>query len=60
MSAPEQVWTSWRKSSYSGNTGGNCVEIAFAVEAVAVRDSKNAIGPMLSFNAAAWTAFLTR
>ncbi len=32
----------WRKSSYSGNTGGDCVEVAdLGLLGVAVRDSKN-------------------
>ncbi|MFC4083946.1 DUF397 domain-containing protein [Amycolatopsis samaneae] len=30
----------WRKSSCSGGINGNCVEVAFVPEAVAVRDSK--------------------
>ncbi|MHC3474033.1 DUF397 domain-containing protein, partial [Streptomyces sp. 7R007] len=28
----------WRKSSYSGDQGGECVEVAEAPTAVAVRD----------------------
>ncbi|GAA2588175.1 DUF397 domain-containing protein [Streptomyces roseoviolaceus] len=32
----------WRKSSYSGSTGGDCVEVAdLGLPGVAVRDSKN-------------------
>ncbi|MBB5956068.1 hypothetical protein FHS29_002654 [Saccharothrix tamanrassetensis] len=31
---------SWRKSSYSGNSGGDCVELRVGLGAV--RDSKNA------------------
>ncbi len=30
----------WRKSSYSGNTGGNCVEVAIDGGRVLIRDSK--------------------
>ncbi|MET8806399.1 DUF397 domain-containing protein [Streptomyces sp. NPDC004546] len=30
----------WRKSSYSGSGGGDCVEVAIAPSAVHVRDSK--------------------
>lgn len=48
----------WRKSSYSGAGTGNCVEVAYAVEAVAVRDSKNAVGPMITVTPAAWRAFV--
>jgi uncharacterized protein DUF6879/uncharacterized protein DUF397 len=37
----------WRKSSYSGNNGGNCVEVASNLTGiVAVRDSKNRGGPV--------------
>lgn len=41
----------WRKSSYSGSNGGDCVELADAAaavaDAVAVRDSKDPDGPVL-------------
>ncbi|GGT69972.1 DUF397 domain-containing protein [Actinomadura citrea] len=39
----------WRRSSYSGSNGGNCVELAETVAAsvVAVRDSKDPHGPVL-------------
>lgn len=47
----------WRKSSYSGNGGGNCVEVATAGGIVAVRDSKNPDGPSLAFSPDDWRAF---
>lgn len=48
----------WRKSSYSGGTvDDNCVEVGF-VQAVRVRDSKNAAGPELGFSATTWRAFV--
>jgi hypothetical protein len=47
----------WRTSSYSGSNGGNCIEVAVADRAVAVRDSTNPGGPTLAVTAAAWTAF---
>ena len=48
----------WRKSSYSGNGGGNCVEVAsMAGGGFAVRDSKDPDGPRLMFTAAEWAAF---
>jgi Domain of unknown function (DUF397) len=50
----------WRKSSYSGATDGNCVEVAFTVEVVGVRDSKNVPGPTLEFSPAQWRAFTAR
>ncbi|MER7542005.1 DUF397 domain-containing protein [Actinomadura sp.] len=38
----------WRKSSYTGSNGGNCVELAeVAGSVVAVRDSKDPDGPVL-------------
>ncbi|MDQ3404484.1 MAG: DUF397 domain-containing protein [Actinomycetota bacterium] len=48
----------WRKSSRSSDEG-NCVEVAFA-DAVAVRDSKNTAGPMLTFPESTWAAFLSQ
>jgi hypothetical protein len=48
----------WRKSSYSGDNGGACVEVASA-EAVLVRDTTNRSGPVVTFTADAWQAFLT-
>jgi hypothetical protein len=48
----------WRKSSYSGTTGGNCVEVARNLPgAVAVRDSKDPEGPKLAFAAEEWAGF---
>ncbi|MEU4119708.1 DUF397 domain-containing protein [Kitasatospora sp. NPDC028055] len=49
----------WFKSSYSGNEGGECIEVAETPAAVHVRDSKDRSGPRLSFTPAAWQAFLT-
>lgn len=37
----------WRKSSHSGSTGGECVELASIPGVIAVRDSKNPDGPQL-------------
>jgi hypothetical protein len=49
----------WMKSSYSGPTGGNCVEVAFlAAGEVAVRNSRHPDGPALIFTKAEWEAFL--
>ncbi len=63
----------WRKSSYSGGTGGDCVECAPLNGAawhkspsgsntggglVAVRDSKNPGGPAFTVGAAAFEAFV--
>ncbi|MDI5964019.1 Scr1 family TA system antitoxin-like transcriptional regulator [Streptomyces sp. SL13] len=48
----------WRASSHSGPEGGNCVEVARDGGTVAVRDSKDPAGPVLTFGAAQWTAFV--
>lgn len=48
----------WRKSSYSGNGGSDCVEVVRNLPGtVAVRDSKDAGGPVLVFPAAGWQGF---
>jgi hypothetical protein len=56
----EAVWptAAWRKSSRSSPSGDNCVEVAFADEAVAVRDTKNREAAMLVFTGEEWSAFL--
>jgi uncharacterized protein DUF397 len=49
----------WRKSSYSSDTGGDCVECAaLAPSAVAVRDSKRPDGPHFAVPAAGFAAFV--
>ncbi|MCX4822772.1 DUF397 domain-containing protein [Streptomyces sp. NBC_01142] len=48
----------WRKSSYSSDQGGDCVEIAEAPHTVAVRDSKNPVGPALTVSRPAFAAFV--
>jgi hypothetical protein len=47
MNTPDLSAVRWRKSSHSGDTGGDCVEVAGLPGAVAVRDSKNPGGPAL-------------
>ena len=57
----DQIAPSWRKSSYSGNGGGDCVEVARSLPGVvAVRDSKNPDGPILTFSRDEWASFITR
>jgi len=49
----------WRKSSRSGDNGGACVEVARNLhDVVAVRDSKNPHGPVLTVESAGWRAFI--
>lgn len=47
---------SWKKSTATGD--GNCVEVARAGETVIVRDSKDALGPVLTFTEDEWRNFL--
>ncbi|MGI5520317.1 DUF397 domain-containing protein [Micromonospora sp. CA-259024] len=50
----------WRKSTRSGDNGGNCVEVATNLaDVVAVRDSKDPAGPRLQFSRPGWSTFLT-
>ena len=54
----------WRKSSYSGGNGGQCVEVATVngresdpAGVCAVRDSKNPEGSVLAFSPGRWRLF---
>jgi Domain of unknown function (DUF397) len=47
----------WRKSSYSGNGGGNCVEVVSRARRVLVRDTKDRADAVLQFTPAAWRRF---
>ncbi|MFF7073587.1 DUF397 domain-containing protein [Streptomyces pseudovenezuelae] len=50
---------SWRKSSYSGGSGGNCLEVALGhPTTVPVRDSKNPHGPRLTLRPESWSVFV--
>ena len=49
----------WRKSTYSGGNGGQCVEVA-ADDRVFVRDSKNPDRGRLGFSAQTWREFAAR
>ena len=51
----------WRKSSRSGDNGGNCVEVARNLPGiVAVRDSKHSDGPVLIVSKDEWATFTAR
>jgi hypothetical protein len=47
----------WRKSSYSGQGGGNCIEVADDDSRVIIRDTKDRTGPVLRFTPDAWRRF---
>ncbi|MEV8033614.1 DUF397 domain-containing protein [Streptomyces sp. NPDC086182] len=59
-SPPLQEKLKWRKSSYSGQNGGDCIECAVPASQteVLIRDSKNAQGPRLGFTTQAWEEFV--
>ncbi|MER5684668.1 DUF397 domain-containing protein [Streptomyces sp. NPDC002205] len=49
----------WHKSSHSGGSGGDCLEVADGHPGVVpVRDSKVPDGPALVFRTAAWSSFI--
>ncbi|RBQ17293.1 DUF397 domain-containing protein [Spongiactinospora rosea] len=51
----------WRRSSYSGGSGGNCVEVASSLGGyIAVRDSRVPAGAVLYFPPREWRVFLNR
>ncbi|MFE1589184.1 DUF397 domain-containing protein [Streptomyces sp. NPDC058737] len=59
MRAIDLSAVSWRKSSYSNASGGECVEVAHNLPSlVPVRDSKDPARGALLFAAPAWAAFL--
>ncbi|MEV5384941.1 DUF397 domain-containing protein [Streptomyces sp. NPDC052721] len=50
----------WFKSSYSNESGGDCVEVADGIPGtIPVRDSKTPHGPTLLLPPTAWTPFIT-
>jgi len=50
----------WRKSSYSGNESGSCVEVLDNYPSgVPVRDSKDPYGPALVFSPDPWVSFIS-
>ncbi|GHH66214.1 transcriptional regulator [Streptosporangium violaceochromogenes] len=55
---PDLSGAEFRKSSFSG-AHDNCVEVATNLPGlIAVRDSKDSAGPVLTFSSAAWSDFL--
>ncbi|MFD4875230.1 MULTISPECIES: DUF397 domain-containing protein [unclassified Streptomyces] len=48
----------WRKSSFSGSNGGDCVEVATGAPCVAIRDSKNPDGAVLTVNRSRFEEFI--
>ncbi|MFR9724134.1 DUF397 domain-containing protein [Streptomyces sp. MS19] len=49
----------WHTSTYSNETGGDCVEVASNVPGMhPVRDTKDRAGHVLAFTTPAWTSFI--
>jgi hypothetical protein len=49
----------WRKSSYSGANGGQCVEVA-SPGGITIRDTADRDGTTLTFTPGAWQAFTSK
>jgi Domain of unknown function (DUF397) len=47
----------WRVATYTGASGGNCIEVGDADRAILIRDSKDRAGETLKFSAATWQSF---
>ncbi|MFD4856410.1 DUF397 domain-containing protein [Streptomyces atratus] len=50
--------THWFKSSYSGGSGTECIEVADLISAIGVRDSKQPQGPRIAVQRSTWTDFV--
>ena len=53
----DDIKANWRTSSYTGNGGGNCVEVGDAKRVILVRDTKNRRGVVLRFTPDTWAKF---
>jgi Domain of unknown function (DUF397) len=58
MPEPMVPESAWFKSSYSSGEGGECVEVAAAVDAIHIRDSKVRTGPVLTVAPHAWAGLV--
>ena len=56
----EPIDHSWRKSSYSGNGGGDCIEVGHSHDKIVVRDTKDRTGATLGFSPDVWITFTGR
>ncbi|WP_019075044.1 DUF397 domain-containing protein [Streptomyces hokutonensis] len=48
----------WRKSSYSSTNGGECVEVADRTPHIAIRDSKNPGGAIVTVSRSRFEDFI--
>ncbi|MFJ2019470.1 DUF397 domain-containing protein [Streptomyces nodosus] len=59
MRSLDLTGATWRKSSYSNQDGGECLELSEDfVAVVPVRDSKDVRGPVIAFAAGGWASFV--
>ncbi|MEU9018069.1 DUF397 domain-containing protein [Actinomadura sp. NPDC048394] len=56
----EAIMTTWRKSSRSDETGGQCVEVAGLSRVVCVRDSRDPGGGHLRLSRSAFASLVGR
>ncbi|MFE9313220.1 DUF397 domain-containing protein [Streptomyces sp. NPDC006706] len=49
----------WFKSSYSGSSGDDCVEVAITEQAIHVRDSKDVTRLSFAVDRDGWARFVT-
>lgn len=57
LSQDDSLRLNWRKAKRS-MSNGNCTEVALDGKSVAVRDSKDPFGPVLSYSAYSWRSFV--
>jgi hypothetical protein len=57
MEGTDHALTTWRKSTFSGGNGSDCVEVGGSAPAIVVRDTKDRAGAVLTFGADAWRRF---
>ncbi|GAU66414.1 hypothetical protein SSP35_03_00620 [Streptomyces sp. NBRC 110611] len=56
---PDLSAAAWRKSTYSGGEGAECIEVADDLPGIVpVRDSKPPHGPTLTFRPGSWASFV--
>lgn len=58
MTTGKSTRLAWFKSSYSGDEGGACLEVAESLGTVHVRDSKAPARAQLAFGTSQWAAFI--
>ncbi|HEY0937555.1 MAG TPA: DUF397 domain-containing protein [Trebonia sp.] len=57
MEGTDRSLRTWRKSSFSGGNGSDCVEVGGTERAVSVRDTNDRAGAVLTFGPDAWRRF---